>query len=233
MELLRLNILAVASQTYFIAWSVGLGCGYLFMYNKLLSAANDTDATQQPSRRVALSVHITLIAALLLLVFAALQVFGLVEVYGYLQPEQKKEPSKYQPWIWYGFHVGTRITELVLTALLAFVASLTIWSRVPEEPARKQVTLTRDILIPSETAKQQQQTLLGEQRIVAPSSPGFFGPKHRRDFPVTFNPDGHKTDDDVFHPRFMINRQRNSTGRKPDSVLLETNPIHNDQERYG
>ncbi|GAV04894.1 hypothetical protein RvY_15100 [Ramazzottius varieornatus] len=233
-EFLRWNTVAVASQTYFIAWSVGLGCGYLFMCNKLLSAADDVDSlatsSTQPSRRVATSVHITLIAALLLLIFASLHIFGMVMIYEYFRSESATEPVTYQPWIWYGFHTGTRITELLLSALLAFVASLTVWSDGPKE-SRKQATLPWSPVNPSEAMKQQH-VLLSEPKLVAPSSPGFFGPKHRKDFPVTFNPERYTPDDQNFQPRYMISRHGNSTGRKPDSVLLETNPIHNDQERY-
>ncbi|XP_055357678.1 proline-rich transmembrane protein 4-like [Paramacrobiotus metropolitanus] len=233
----KINAVAVASQTYFIAWSLGLGLGYLVMFGRLVDAARDADGlVLTGTRRVAVAVKMMLAIAMLLLCFAGLHVYGLIRVYGFL----KDLSDLVDPWEWYGFHVGTRITELVLAALLAFVASLTIWTK-----AARQYNIPPP-LPPSRVVKEEGQAREGllspdGMRLQSirnpPPSPGIV-PKNRRDFPVTFNPEGGKGDDsDFFLPqRFvMANRARSGVARKVDSHLLETNPIHNadEYERYG
>jgi hypothetical protein len=121
----QFNVVSVASQTYFIAWSIGLGVGYLLMYPSLVQAGRDADGLEGgATRRIAVGVIITLLSAILLMCFAGLHIYGLIAVYGFLVPE-----GDYNAWRWYGFHVATRIAELLLASLLAFVAALTMWTR--------------------------------------------------------------------------------------------------------
>lgn len=229
----KITAFAVASQTYFIAWSLGLGMGYLFMFSRLIDAAEDADGLElSGTRRISVGVKITVVTAILLLLFAALHIYGLIAVYGFL----RGTGAHLGAWEWYGFHVGTRITELLLAALIAFVASLIIWTKAarmssaPPLPPARVVTEDND----------NRQVLLNQERLNfsarnGPPSPGV-AQKNRRDFPVTFNPEGGKGEDgDLFMPqRFAIaNRNRAGVIRKVDSHLLETNPIHNDQDRYG
>ncbi|OQV23465.1 hypothetical protein BV898_02585 [Hypsibius exemplaris] len=221
----RLSVFAVASQTYFIAWSIGLGCGFLVMFSPLLEAAQDADGIElSATKRITLGVYITLVSAVLLLVFAGLHIYGLVAVYRFLIPA---DGGDYDAWRWYGFHSGTRLAELLLSASLAFVASLTVWTRAARKLSSVQVrrTVSSGTAGPGMTMEADRLLMLQQGRNT-PSSPA----RNRRDFPVTFNPEGVRADEEFFPGRFP------NRARKPVSQLLEGNPIHHhvdEGDRYG
>ena len=193
-------------SAYFIAWSIGLSVGYFVMYSPLLQAAQHADGLELgATKRVAVGVNITLTSAVLLLCFGGLHIFGLAAVYRYLDSQ-----NPYDAWRWYGFHTGTRVAELLLATLLAVVASLMVWTRAARRSSTT-ITTTSTIAQGNTASRglslqtgnsledRRQQQLLMQGRMT-PSSPA----RNRRDFPVTFNPEGVKADDEFFRGDFRI-----------------------------
>ena len=129
-----INVLMLVCQVVFVTWSLVLSVGYMYVFQKLIGAALrrqkqlvhlsqvslavDGSMTKPPRKQLMLgvAVKVTLVTAVLGVVYAGLQVYAMVVVYGFLafQPE---------PWPWWALQFAMRIAELGMCITMSYVAT--------------------------------------------------------------------------------------------------------------
>ena len=129
-----INVLMLVCQVVFVTWSLVLSVGYMYVFQKLFGAALrrqkqlvhlsqvsltvDGSMTKAPRKQLMLgvAVKVTLVTAVLGVVYAGLQVYAMVVVYGFLafQP---------QPWPWWVLQFALRIVELGMCIMMSYVAT--------------------------------------------------------------------------------------------------------------